>query len=425
VDTACSSSLVAIHLACESLRRGEADLVLAGGVTAMTTPGFYVAASQSGMLSPTGRCHTLDASADGFVPAEAVACIVLKRLPDALRDGDTIHGVILATGVNQDGASNGITAPNGAAQTSLLQEVWQRAGVARSDLGYVELHGTGTRLGDPVEIGALREALGADVSPGRVAVGSGKAQIGHALAAAGVVGVIRAALVLRHGLIPPAVNFTAANPLLELDATAPLRVPREAEPWPADQPRHAGVSAFGFSGTNAHAVLAAPPSPPPGAAAARGWHLAVLSADTAEALARRHTDLADWLAAHPEAALADICATLARGRMHHRPPYRAAFVVTDTATLRAALLGIPAPRATDEAMALADAYLRGETPDWDALFPPGNFRRVALPGHPFARRLCWPEPLPDATANTTSASGPVLFDAVMDALEDAPSGDGA
>ena len=426
VDTACSSSLVAIHLACESLRRGEADLVLAGGVAAMTTPGFYVAASQSGMLSPTGRCHTLDASADGFVPAEAVACLVLKRLDDARRDGDAIRGVILATGVNQDGASNGITAPNGAAQAALLREVWQRAGIAPREIGYVELHGTGTRLGDPVEIGALREALGPGLPPGHVAVGSAKAQMGHALAAAGVVGVIRTALALRHGTIPPAVNFATANPLLELDAAAPIRVPRAAEPWPAAQPRHAGVSAFGFSGTNAHALLAAPPPAAPVTAPARAWHLAVLSADTAEALAKRQAQLADWIAANPDAAIHDLCATLARGRMHHRPPHRMAFVVPDAATLRAALLGIPAPPAPDAATAPAAAYLRGETPDWDALFPPGSFRRLQLPGHPFARRLCWPEPLPVATqADPAPTAGAALFDAVMDALEDAPGGGGA
>jgi polyketide synthase PksM/rhizoxin synthesis polyketide synthase/nonribosomal peptide synthetase RhiB len=417
VDTACSSSLVAIHLACESLRRGEADLALAGGVTAMTTPAFYVAASQSGMLSPTGRCHTLDAAADGFVPAEAVACLVLKRLPDAERDGDAIRGVILATGVNQDGASNGITAPNGAAQAALLREVWQRAGVAPGALGYVELHGTGTRLGDPVEIGALRDALGAEAAPGQVAIGSAKAQIGHALAAAGVVGVIRAALALREGVVPPAAHLRSANPLLELEAAGPLRIPRAAEPWPAGRPRLAGVSAFGFSGTNAHAVLAAPPPPRDVPQRDGGWHLAVLSADTEDALARRREELADWIAAHPDAAIGDICATLARGRLHHRPPHRIAFAVPDVAALRAALLGIPAPPAPEEASALVALYAGGGTPDWEALFPPGSFRRLPLPGHPFARRRCWPDPAP--------AAPPALFDAVMAALDDAGGGGGA
>ncbi|WP_439596797.1 SDR family NAD(P)-dependent oxidoreductase [Falsiroseomonas sp.] len=394
VDTACSSSLVALHLAAESLRRGECDLALAGGVAVMTTPEFYLAATQAGMLSPTGRCRTLDAAADGFVPAEAVACLVLKRLPDALRDGDEVRGVILASGVNQDGASNGITAPNGAAQAALLREVWSRAGIAPADLGYVELHGTGTRLGDPVELGALHEAFG-DVAPARCAVGSAKANLGHTLAAAGVVGLIRALLVLRHGVVPPAVNFAQANPLLPLGADSPFVVPRAAQPLGG---RLAAVSAFGFSGTNAHAVLAPPPPRAAPDRAPRADHLAVLSAETAEALVQRRVDLAAWIAEHPEAEIADICATLALGRTHHRA-HRAAYVVADTAALRDALAREENLATTPEAR----AYLVGDAPDWLALHPPGSFARLALPPYPFARRRCWPDDAPQSR----------LFDSVM------------
>ncbi|WP_419897673.1 SDR family NAD(P)-dependent oxidoreductase [Roseomonas sp. USHLN139] len=428
VDTACSSSLVAVHLAAESLKRGECDLALAGGVALMTTPAFHVAASQAGMLAPGGRCRTLDAAADGFVPAEAVACLVLKRLADAERDGDTIQGVIRASGMNQDGASNGITAPNGAAQTALLREVWARAGIAPRDLGYVELHGTGTRLGDPVEVQALREAFSDSAVPaGHCAIGSAKAALGHTLAAAGVVGLLRAMLALRDRRIPPVVSFASPNPLLGLDDTAPFRVPRREEAWPEGRPC-AAVSAFGFSGTNAHVVLEAPPPPRhPARAAPRDEHLALLSAETSAALQQRRAELAAWIEAHPEAALEDICASLAWGRAHHRTPHRLALAARDRAGLLAALRGEAAPAATPALQALAEAYRQGRDPDWAALHPPGSFRRLALPPYPFARRRCWPEPPepPAATRTAAPKTDGKMFAAVMAELAAQAGGGGA
>ncbi|WP_159992814.1 SDR family NAD(P)-dependent oxidoreductase [Roseomonas sp. 18066] len=424
VDTACSSSLVAVHLAAESLKRGECDLALAGGVALMTTSAFHIAASQAGMLAPGGRCRTLDAAADGFVPAEAVACLVLKRLADAERDGDTIQGVILGSGMNQDGASNGITAPNGTAQAALLRQVWRAAGISPGDLGYVELHGTGTRLGDPVEIQALREAFSdTAVPPGHCAIGSAKAQLGHTLAAAGVVGLLRAMLALRDRRIPPAVNFSAPNPLLGLDDAAPFRVPRQAESWPADR-RCAAVSAFGFSGTNAHVVLAAPPAATAPVATPRGGHLAVLSAETAVALQQRRDALAAWLHAHPEAALNDICASLALGRAHHRTPHRLAFAVSDRAALRQALDGAEDAGAPAALQSLATIYRSGDDPDWVALHPPGSFRRLSLPPYPFARRRCWPD-TPPPPAVVVAPADRNIFAAVMAELDSETGGGGA
>ena len=398
VDTACSSSLVAVHLACESLRRGESAMALAGGVAVMTTPGFYLAGASAGMLSPSGRCRTLDAAADGFVPAEAVAVVVLKRLSDALRDGDQVHAVIRANGMNQDGASNGITAPNGAAQTALIRQV--QAGIAPGNIGYVELHGTGTRLGDPIELDALRDAMGpADGRAPWCGIGSSKAAIGHALPAAGVVGLIRAALAVRHRLVPPVVHLAALNPHIGLDGT-PFTTPARATPWP-DGPVCSAVSAFGFSGTNAHVVLQAAP-PLPAIRAAAGLHVAVLSAETETALRQRAVALAAWLRAYPDAEIADVCFTLGAGRTAMR--VRAAFEATDCAGL---VRAIEAGQGAEGDVAAQ--FLAGQAVDWSGIYPPGSARRVGLPGYPFARRRCWPEDV------QTQRS---VFNAVIDALMD-------
>ena len=398
IDTACSSSLVAIHLACESLRRGESAMAIAGGVAVMTTPAFYLAGASAGMLSPAGRCRTLDAGADGFVPAEAVAVLVLKRLSDARRDNDHIHGVIRATGVNQDGASNGITAPNGAAQTALIRQILEANEITPDSIGYVELHGTGTRLGDPIELGGLAEAYGPAPTPW-CGIGSAKANIGHGMAAAGAVGLIRALLILEHRTIPPAVNFAELNPHIDLAGT-PFHIPTTPTPWPTG-PTRAAVSAFGFSGTNAHAILEPAPPPRPIARPTRArtpiaGHLAVLSAETEPALRKRCDDLAAWLHAHPGAHIADVCFTLGMGRNPMR--HRIAFTAIDIPGLISALsTGNPAN--TPEAA----SFLNGETVDWPAIYPPGTASRIALPVYPFARRRCWPDK-------------PSVFSAVLDEL---------
>ncbi len=395
IDTACSSSLLALQLACESLLRGESDMALAGGVAVLSTPDFYVAASSAGMLSPTGRCHTLDGAADGFVPGEAAAAVVLKRRADAERDGDTILALIKGAATNQDGASNGITAPNGAAQAELLKGVYERFAIDPSSIGYVELHGTGTRLGDPIEIEALRSAF--EGRDGACAVGSVKANVGHALPAAGISGLIKLVLALGHRTIPPMAGFRALNEHIALDDGV-LVVPAEARPWLATGPLRGAVSSFGFSGTNVHIVVEEAPRRPRPEAAPRDWHIAVLSAASEAALERQIAALRDWLEAHPTVAPGDLCGTLARGRSHLR--HRAAFVAGDIAGLRAALADpARAPSAPSAAMAVYRRHLDGGDVAWAELYPDGSFARIALPVYPFERRRCWPAAAGGTKAN--------------------------
>ncbi|MFG2639417.1 amino acid adenylation domain-containing protein [Streptomyces sp. NPDC048370] len=262
VDSACSSSLVAVHLACESLRRGESSLALAGGTLLHLTPQYTIAETKGGFLSPEGRSRTFDAEANGYVRAEGVGIVVLKRLSDAVRDGDRIHAVVTETGVNQDGRTNGITVPSADAQVALIEQVCARAGITPGDLQYVEAHGTSTPVGDPVEAGALARVLAIGRKAGDACyVGSVKTNIGHTESAAGIAGLIKTALSLKHRLIPPHINLERINPAIDL-AAAPYEIPDRLTPWPVhDGPARAGVNSFGFGGTNAHVLLEAPPLP--------------------------------------------------------------------------------------------------------------------------------------------------------------------
>lgn len=263
VDTACSSSLVAVHLAVRSLRDHECSLAIVGGVNAIIEPSFTMVASRMRMMSPSGRCRPFDASGDGFVRSEGCGVVLLKRWSDAVTDGDHVLAVIRGSAINQDGRSNGLTAPNSRSQQAVIEAALQSAGVAPSDVGLVETHGTGTPLGDPIEVEALVEVFGRREADGGVcALGSAKANIGHCEGAAGVAGLIKAVLSLRAGEIPPMVHFRELNPHISLEGT-PFRIPTAVVPWPAgEQPRHAGVSSFGWSGTNAHVVVSDPPPSP-------------------------------------------------------------------------------------------------------------------------------------------------------------------
>ncbi len=253
VDTACSSALTALHLAARSLREGECKMALVGAVNLLLAKDWDAALIKAGMLAPDGLCKTFDASANGYVRGEGCGVVVLKRLADAVRDGDRIYGAILGTAINQDGRSNGLTAPNGNAQEALLRTALGKAGVSAAELGYIEAHGTGTPLGDPIECAALRRVLGARETP--CYVGSAKGNIGHLEAAAGMAGLIKTLLTLHHGVIPAQRNFSELNPLIELGNV--LAIAREATPWGRlEQGRRcASVSAFGFSGANACVVL--------------------------------------------------------------------------------------------------------------------------------------------------------------------------
>ena len=259
VDTACSSSLVALHQAVASLQRGEADLALAGGVNAVLSPTVTESFASGGMLAPDGRCKTFDAEADGYVRGEGCGIVVLKRLADAEADGDRIWGVVRGTAVNQDGASAGLTVPNGPAQERVIAEALARAGVEPAEVDYLEAHGTGTPLGDPIEVNAAAAVYGQGRDLGRpLLIGSVKTNIGHLEAAAGVAGLVKVLLAMNRGVIPRHLHFERPSPRMDWERL-PVRVTSEATQWPetAGRPVRAGVSSFGFSGTNAHVVLEA------------------------------------------------------------------------------------------------------------------------------------------------------------------------
>lgn len=324
VDTACSSSLAALHLACQSLGGRECDLALAGGVNLMLTPEASTTFAKLQFLSPEGRCKTFDARADGFVRGEGCGVVVLRRYADALAHGDPILALIRGSAINQDGATNGLTAPNGPAQQAVVRLALKKAGVAPADITFVETHGTGTVLGDPIEVEALAAVLRRD-HPGQALcrLGAVKSNIGHLEAAAGIAGVIKTVLCLQHRFIPPNANFTELNPHIDLSATR-LAIPREGASWEAPpQGRFGGVSAFGFGGTNVHVILQE--APPPAAQAGegqrrladRGHVLLPLSARSASALAAAARQWGPFLSGCREDELADVAYTASVRRDHH------------------------------------------------------------------------------------------------------------
>ncbi len=319
VDTACSSSLVSVHMAVQSLRSGECDLALGGGVNVVLSPLPSVAFSQfPGMVAPDGRCKTFDARADGYVRSEGCGIIVLKRLADAVRDGDRVLAVIRGGAVNQDGRSSGVTAPNGIAQRDVLRRALEASGVAPEQVSYVEAHGTGTTLGDPIEVEALAEVYGREQGA-PFYLGSSKTNIGHAEAASGVAGLIKVVLALHRGAIPPNVHFTKLNPHISFAGTT-FAVPTALSEWPAVAERPiAGVSSFGFSGTNAHLILQAAPEPPAApeeSAAERPRSVLPLSARTPNGLLELARRYQQRLTADPATPLADVCYSAGVGRTH-------------------------------------------------------------------------------------------------------------
>ena len=234
IDTACSSSLVAIHLACQSLRLGEADMALAGGVNALLKPEPFICFAKWGMMAPDGRCKTFDAAADGFVRSEGCGLLLLKRLSDAEKSGDPILAVIRGSAVNQDGASSGLTVPNGPAQEAVIRKALESAGLAPDAIGYVEAHGTGTRLGDPIELEAMVNVLGKGRSARNpLRVGSVKTNIGHLESASGVAGVIKVILALQHHAIPPHLHFSKLSPQIQIGDT-PVEIPTTMVPWDSE-----------------------------------------------------------------------------------------------------------------------------------------------------------------------------------------------
>jgi acyl transferase domain-containing protein len=424
VDTACSSSLTAIHLACESIALGTSELAIAGGVCALTTPNFYLAGSKTGMLSPRGECRTFDQEADGFVPGEAVGVVVLKSLERASRDGDFIYGVIEGSAINQDGKTNGITAPSAPSQTALELEVYEKFNVSPDTIGYVETHGTGTKLGDPIEIEALTRAFRQHTDRRQFcAVGSVKTNLGHTMTAGGIVSVLKVLLALKHCALPPSLNFTRANEAIDF-AASPFYVNQQLLDWQptgATRQRRAAVSSFGFSGTNVHMVIAeAPPVRAP-ESRARSLHLITLSARTETALRKRCAELAECARLQSGAVnMTSVSFSLNVGRSHFDK--RLAFVVRDSADLvgqlqqhahAAASPGGSRPVAQDTTkhlpaamlrrlleqlrdaandladdyknglLLLAESYVSGQEIPWSRLYREDERRRIPLPAYPF------------------------------------------
>jgi acyl transferase domain-containing protein/acyl carrier protein len=314
IDCACSSSLVALHLACESLRRGESDAAIVGGVNVIADPMALVGQTKMRILAPDGRCKTFDARADGYVRGEGCGAVVVRRLSDALGRGDHIHAIVRGSAVNQDGRSAGLTAPNGLAQQRVIRQALENAGVPPEEIEYVEAHGTGTPLGDPIEMESLAAVFGPPRADGRPClVGSVKTNVGHLEAAAGMAGLMKVTLALEHEAIPPHLHLEKMNPYIRLEGT-PFEIPRMLHPWPRRAtPRRAGLSAMGFSGTNAHIVLEEAPAAAL-FAPSREWQLLCLSAASEDALAAACERLAAHLDADPTTSLADVAYTLQVGR---------------------------------------------------------------------------------------------------------------
>ncbi len=347
VDTACSSSLVAVHQACQSLRNRECSLALAGGVNMLLSPQITVAFSQAQMMAADGRCKTFDAAADGYVRSEGCGLVVLKRLAEAQRDGDSILAVIRGSAVNHDGASNGLTAPSGPAQQEVIHQALAVANLLPAQVSYIEAHGTGTLLGDPIEVQAIGTVFAPDRSPEHpLLLGSVKGNIGHLEAAAGIAGLIKTVLALQHQLIPSQLHFNKPNPHIAWQGLA-LRVPTDNYIWPRNgTPRIAGVSSFGFGGTNAHViveqapaeVMTEQPSPLP--------QLLFLSAKTPDALRALAQRYGEKLETLPEEHLAPLCIASRTQRTHFSE--RLAVVASSTHQLREQLSALANGETSEE-----------------------------------------------------------------------------
>ncbi|MEZ2231203.1 type I polyketide synthase [Microcoleus sp.] len=317
VDTACSSSLVAVHLAANSLRNKESDLALVGGVNLLLGPSLSINFTKARMLAPDGRCKTFDQSANGYVRSEGCGVVVLKRLSQAIRDGDNVLALIRGSALNQDGASGGLTVPSGPSQEAVVRQALKNAGVKPKEVSYIEAHGTGTSLGDPIEANALGSLFSDREEP--LIVGSVKTNIGHPEAAAGIAGLIKVVLSLQHKEIPPHLHFEKPNPYIAWEQL-PIKVPTELTPWSTvNKQRIAGISSFGFSGTNAHIILSeAPPvaAKSEGETALRPQHLLTLSAKTKPALEQMVRNYSEHASAHPNLEWADVCYTTNTRRTH-------------------------------------------------------------------------------------------------------------
>ncbi|WP_160138416.1 type I polyketide synthase [Chryseobacterium sp. c4a] len=425
LDTACSSSMVSIHLACQALLNKETDMALAGGVSLYLTPDSYISMCSGGMLAKDGQCKTLDTSADGFVPGEGVGAVVLKRLSDAIRDKDNIHGVIIGSGINQDGRTNGITAPSVKSQTELERDVYSRFNIQPENIQYVELHGTGTKLGDPIELEALSAVYTANsLKKNYCGLGSVKSNIGHASAAAGIAGIHKVLLSMKYRKIAPTLNVEIPTPHFDFKES-PFYINKELKDWKTDDnvPMRAAISSFGFSGTNAHMVIEAYVNGKKKNDQAQNSELIILSAKSSAQLNTQAHNIVSFLKKENEIALRDLAYTLQVGRdeMEYRLAFNAhtinevaehltSFIQNDSVSqvsvgmVESALNGheilddnwyanIDRP---DRLAKIAQLWLEGKKIDWSQLYTDIP-QRISLPTYPFARERYW---LSTETAST-------------------------
>ncbi|WP_455872390.1 beta-ketoacyl synthase N-terminal-like domain-containing protein [Serratia proteamaculans] len=425
IDTACSSSLVSIHLACQALINHEVDMALAGGVTLYLTPDGYISMCQSGMLSPEGLCKAFDDSADGFVPGEGVGAVVLKRLSDAEKDGDFIHGVILGSGINQDGKTNGITAPSANSQKELLSEIYSKYKINPETVNYIEAHGTGTKLGDPIELDALSEVFSKkDTNKNYCALASVKSNIGHTSGAAGVASLQKVLLSMKHRKLAPSLHFKKGNAHFDFN-NSPFYVNSELKHWEShpNSLRRAGVSAFGFSGTNAHLVLEEYPynhaSRNVVSIQSKNTYIIPISAKNKSRLYEYVQRLKEYISGSQSISLMELAYTLQTGRTEM--DVRVAFAVKDLSQLLAKfdlfLLNEEVienvfqgqVQKNDEVLKLfsniayitddwvkrgelsniMDLWVRGFQFDWHKLYGEVKPMRISLPTYPFAKERYW------------------------------------
>lgn len=419
LDTACSSSLVAVHSACQSLRNHECHLAIAAGVNRIISPQMSINFSKAKMLSPEGRCKTFDQAADGFVRGEGCGVIVLKRLKDAIASQDNILAVIRGSAVNHDGRTSGLTVPNGPAQQAVIQQALENGRVKPEQVSYIETHGTGTALGDPIEVGALNAVYGekrADHFP--LIIASVKTNIGHLEAAAGIAGLIKVVLALQHQQIPPHLHFNTPNSHIPWN-TISMKVPTVAFPWlRATEDRFAGVSSFGFSGTNAHVILAEPPSLDANVITAEPpVNLLTLSAKSATALKQLALRYQAYLNNNNSHLLKDICFTANIGRSQFN--YRLAIITHSKQELQQQLAQFNQGEAPEgvfqgrvrenqpsdlfspdpEFLQLqthpellsrfAEYYVAGGSVNWEKFYHGYSGRKVLLPNYPFQRQQFW------------------------------------
>jgi polyketide synthase PksN len=452
VDTACSSSLVAIHNAVRSLQSGDSDVAIASGVNALLSVGAYISFTQAGMLSPDGRCKTFDKDANGYVRGEGIGAIILKPLAKAEADGDYIYGVIKASGTNHGGAVNTLTAPNPNAQAQLLIDTYRKNGIDPASISYIECHGTGTPLGDPIEINGLKKAFAelGDKEVGHCGLGTVKTNIGHLEGSAGIAGVIKVLLAMQHKKLPGLATFKEINPYVQIE-NSPFYLVNETQEWRSAGLRRAGVSSFGFGGTNAHVVIEeyVPPADAR-SSASKPYYLLSFSGKCEESLRGRLEEFRSWIAANSSADIRDISYTLGACREHF--DLRAALVVRSTdeiadkieailkgrkldtalvnwdkakvmstsAAMRKTLEitinelkdSLPKEQYKNDLLTIADLYVQGHEVSWELLFKNEVVKKIPLPTYVFKKTRYWVEISQQRNLINNSVNTDLLRDAL-------------